>query len=74
MRSQAEARTLPVLIAQDTEDTHCLYETMIGQVKAVYGDVEVQLLEGVGRAPQFERQRETNRHILTYIASVGESS
>ena len=66
-RWRAESNDIPVLVIQGTEDLHCLYDTMIGIVKEVYADVDVQIMQGVGHAPHFERAKESNALILNFV-------
>lgn len=66
-RWREQARHIPVVIIQGTEDTHCMYEVMIGLAKSIYDQVEVHLMHGVGHSPHIERPQEANRHILAFV-------
>ncbi|KAI0671438.1 alpha/beta-hydrolase [Trametes maxima] len=67
---EQRARGLPVLVVQGVEDQHCVPETMIRFVKAVYEDVEVRLLEGTGHSPAVERPAETNMFIHEWVTKI----
>ncbi|KAI8982725.1 alpha/beta-hydrolase [Trametes punicea] len=67
---EREARPLPVLVVQGTEDLHCLYDTMISIARRVYDDVEVKMLPGIGHSPHFESPEETNRTIEGWLKKV----
>ncbi|KAI0368761.1 alpha/beta-hydrolase [Pilatotrama ljubarskyi] len=67
---EQQARSLPVLIVQGTEDQHCLYENMIRLAKEVYENVEVKLLDGVGHSPAVERPVATNRYIREWTYKI----
>ncbi|KAI0649424.1 alpha/beta-hydrolase [Trametes meyenii] len=67
---EQRARELPVLVVQGAEDQHCVPETMIRLVKAVYEDVEVRLLEGTGHSPAVERPADTNNFIHGWATKI----
>ncbi|KAI0648966.1 alpha/beta-hydrolase [Trametes meyenii] len=69
---EREARPLPVLIVQGTEDLHCLYETMTSIARRVYDDVEVKIMPGIGHTPHYENTVETNRIIVDWVKKAVE--
>ncbi|OSX57745.1 hypothetical protein POSPLADRAFT_1036779 [Postia placenta MAD-698-R-SB12] len=71
-RWREQARHIPVVIIQGTEDTHCMYEVMIGLAKSIYDQVEVHLMHGVGHSPHIERPQDANRHILAFVRSISQ--
>lgn len=68
----SEAKNIPILMIQGTKDVFMQYEIMIGWAKEIYNDVNVQMMQGVGHAPQFERTEETNRLILSFVTRVAQ--
>ncbi|KAH9838238.1 alpha/beta-hydrolase [Rhodofomes roseus] len=66
-RWRAEARSWRVMLIQGAEDTHCRAAQLAAQVRDLYDDAEVYILEGVGHSPQFERPDIVNGLILNFI-------
>ncbi|KAI0349287.1 alpha/beta-hydrolase [Trametes cingulata] len=67
---ERDARPLPVLVVQGTEDLHCLYETMISIARRVYDRVEVKMMPGIGHSPHFESPEETNRTVTDWVKKI----
>lgn len=66
-RWREEARGWPVLLIQGALDTHCRAEVLVRQVKEMYADATVHVLEGVGHAPHLENAETVNSLILGFV-------
>ncbi|KAH9928313.1 uncharacterized protein B0H18DRAFT_254474 [Fomitopsis serialis] len=66
-RWRAETGSWPVMLIQGAEDTHCEAGLLARQVKGLYGDAEVHILQGVGHAPHLERPGVVNELIVDFV-------
>jgi len=66
-RWRAETRNWPVMLIQGAEDTHCRADLLAKQVKGIYNDAEVHILQGVGHAPHLERPGVVNELIVDFV-------
>ncbi|KZT72980.1 alpha/beta-hydrolase [Daedalea quercina L-15889] len=68
-RWRVEARGWPVMLVQGSRDIHCRADVLERQVRELYDETEVHILEGVGHAPHFERPDIVNELVLRFIES-----
>ncbi|KAF7795621.1 hypothetical protein EIP86_006786 [Pleurotus ostreatoroseus] len=66
-RWEKEIKGKQVLIIQGTHDRHARAEGLVETAKKWLGPFELKLLEGCGHSPVFERPKEVNGYIASFI-------